>query len=169
MLNYHFTLHVLIQSSQPPQGCENDAWKRVNSRVKALKSTNYRVKHELLQNLGEKRCGKSVTVIRVTSRIEPHTTNSTAWPCHLTLRGLPFTISEKYAMLNVCIIIAYPGNEKLLFIYWFCCCCCVWVFGKSVMAKRCRDDLSLLLCKNGFECFLDNFPFQHQTLALVAW
>lgn len=83
-----------------------------------------------------------------------------------THRGLLFTISKKYAMLNV---IAYPGKKKLLFIYWFCCCCCFWVFRKSVMAKSCRDDHSLLLCKNSFKCFFDNFPFQHQRHALLAW
>ena len=68
MLDYCFTVHALIQSSQRPQGCANDQQKCVNARVKALKIVNYRFKLELLQNSGEKRCGKSLTARRVSSR-----------------------------------------------------------------------------------------------------
>ena len=50
MLEYCFTLHVLIQLSQRSQGCANDQQKCVSSRVKALKNRSYRIKRELLQN-----------------------------------------------------------------------------------------------------------------------
>ena len=50
MLDYCFTLQVLIQPSQRPQGCANDRQKCFNSRDKALKNITFNFKRELLQN-----------------------------------------------------------------------------------------------------------------------
>ena len=50
MLYYCFTLHVLIQPSQRPQGYANNQTKCVHSRVKALKNITYSFKREFLNN-----------------------------------------------------------------------------------------------------------------------
>ena len=50
MLYYCFTLHVLIKSSQRPQGWANDQQKCVNSILEALKKITYEFKREFLPN-----------------------------------------------------------------------------------------------------------------------
>ena len=90
MLDYYFTLR--FNSIEP---ASSRMWIWCVERVK-------RFKHELLQNLAEKRCGKSVTLRWVISQTEPHTSNSTVWPCHLTLTEvcfLPFPRNTRCSML----------------------------------------------------------------------
>ena len=88
MLDYCFTLHVLVQPSKRLQGGANDQQKCVHSRVKKQNIT-YWLKREFLQTFKVKNSAVNrLPQRRVSSRkeLKPQSANSTARPCHVTLK-----------------------------------------------------------------------------------